>query len=62
VASALVEQRVPFVVVSGYPRELLPLAVSHAPLLLKPFDSARLVATVRRLFEDLVRHATFPAD
>lgn len=49
VASALLKKQVPFVVVSGYAREFLPLAMSHAPLLLKPFDPARLLVAIQRL-------------
>lgn len=51
VALALMEQRVPFVVVSGYARNFLPLAMSHAPLLVKPFEPARLLALVQRFCE-----------
>jgi DNA-binding response OmpR family regulator len=49
VADLLIKRGIPFVVVSGYSREFLPLAIAHAPLIAKPFDAALLVATVQRL-------------
>jgi len=49
IAAVLIERRVPFVVVSGYAREFLPLNLAHAPLIAKPFNRLRLVATVRQL-------------
>jgi DNA-binding response OmpR family regulator len=48
VAELLIERNVPFVVVSGYAREHLPLCMAGAPLLAKPFDPTRLVALVQR--------------
>jgi DNA-binding response OmpR family regulator len=48
-ASILTDRGVPILVVSGYSRKFLPLALSDAPLIAKPFDPARLVAAVRRL-------------
>lgn len=52
VAAVLIERSIPILVVSGYAREFLPFALSHAPLLSKPFDGARLVEAVRRLCQD----------
>lgn len=58
VASALMKQRVPFVVVSGYTREFLPLALADAPLILKPFEPERLVAVVDQLCGFVVARRT----
>ena len=49
VAEALTAKRVPFAVVSGYAREFLPLALSHAPLIPKPFEAPRLLSLVQRI-------------
>jgi DNA-binding response OmpR family regulator len=49
VGTVLTRRRVPFLVVSGYAREFLPLSFAHAPLIQKPFDHARLVAVLRQL-------------
>jgi DNA-binding response OmpR family regulator len=48
-AESLILRRIPFVVVSGYAREHLPLALAHAPLIPKPFDAVKLIAVIRRL-------------
>ena len=55
VATILTERRVPFVVVSGYARNFLPIAFQHAPSVAKPFDPGRLIAAVERLCRD--RHS-----
>jgi DNA-binding response OmpR family regulator len=49
VAAVLTRRRVPFLVLSGYAREFLPLSFAHAPLIQKPFDRARLLAVLRHL-------------
>lgn len=49
VACALSDKRVPFAVLSGFSREYLPLALSNAPLIAKPFEAARLVELPWRL-------------
>ena|SRR5579883_334500 len=49
VAEVLIRKHIPFMVISGYAREFLPLAAANAPLLGKPFDTARLVTMVRKL-------------
>lgn len=54
VADILVERRVPFVVVSGYAREHLPLALANAPFQSKPVNTVRLVALIQRLCRDSV--------
>jgi DNA-binding response OmpR family regulator len=48
IARALVSAGVPFVAVTGYSVEQCPEEFSSAPLLAKPFQTARLVAALRR--------------
>lgn len=52
VASKLRDQHIPFVVVSGYDQPCLPLAVADAPRMAKPFDGARLIATLQQICRD----------
>ena len=59
VAESLIDRKVPFVVVSGYAREHLPLSMAHAPLLPKPFEGATLVALVQRACTESVRQNTY---
>jgi len=61
IAQSLTGRGVPFVVVSGYAREHLPLALAHAPLLAKPFEGAVLVAAVHRLCSDSAWRRSSPA-
>jgi len=58
VADLLIERRVPFLVVSGYAREHLPLSLLHAPVLPKPFMAEKLLAAVRRLCGEPVSSST----
>ncbi len=57
-AESLIERRVPFVVVSEYAREHLPLALAHAPLIAKPFDPDSLISVVERLCRDSAQYET----
>jgi DNA-binding response OmpR family regulator len=51
VANALNQHNIPFVVVSGYPQNRLPPALSGAPYLAKPMTEQELVETAQRTFE-----------
>lgn len=51
VAAALRARGIPFVIASGYGRESLPPGLADVPLLVKPFDSMRLVHVVSRFGE-----------
>lgn len=48
IARTLTEARVPFVAVTGYSIDQCPREFAAAPLLSKPFQTARLVAELKR--------------
>ena len=50
VAKALHHHGVPFVVMSGYPRDTLPLELKKAPFVAKPMSESELVDTARNTF------------
>lgn len=50
VARSLKERKIPFIVVTGYDNEDVPLELQGAPFLAKPFAGAALVDAVRRTF------------
>jgi two-component system, response regulator PdtaR len=50
VAKALQHHGVPFVVMSGYPRDTLPLELKKAPFVAKPMSESELVDTARNTF------------
>lgn len=50
VAKALREHGVPFVVMSGYSRDTLPLELKKAPFIAKPMSESELVDTARSTF------------
>jgi DNA-binding response OmpR family regulator len=47
-AHALSERRIPYVVVTGYDTEMIPVEMRSAPRLHKPFSRNELIAEVRR--------------
>ena len=49
IGAALADRETPFVVLTGYSRESVPLSLASARFMEKPFDSRVLVDTVRRL-------------
>ncbi len=49
VALALTSRRIPFVALSGYGRDELPVEFRHSPLLTKPADSSHLIRALRSL-------------
>jgi len=51
VASALRAHRVPFVIVSGYSRDMLPTELKDAPYVGKPMGESELIQTVRDAFK-----------
>jgi DNA-binding NarL/FixJ family response regulator len=51
VARALQERGVPFVVMSGYSRDTLPLELKKAPFVAKPMSESELVDTARSTFQ-----------
>ena len=51
VASALRAHRVPFVIVSGYSRDMLPTELKDAPYIGKPMGQSELIQTVRDAFK-----------
>jgi len=51
VASALRGHGVPFVIVSGYSRDMLPTELKDAPYVGKPMGSSELIQTVRDAFK-----------
>ena len=58
IAAALTRRNVPFLFVTGYGREGLPRAFSHAAVLSKPFNQQQLIEAAARLIEprgDVVR-------
>jgi DNA-binding response OmpR family regulator len=50
VATALRERGVPFVVMSGYPRDTLPPELKTVPFVPKPMTEAELIDTARNTF------------
>jgi two-component system, response regulator PdtaR len=50
VAKALHHRGVPFVVMSGYPRDTLPMELKKAPFVAKPMSESELVDTARNTF------------
>jgi CheY-like chemotaxis protein len=56
VARALRAHRVPFVIVSGYPRDMLPTALKDAPYLGKPVGQSELIEAARNTFKASARH------
>lgn len=48
IATALAAARVPFIAVTGYSTEQCPPEFATAPLMSKPFQTARLVAEMKR--------------
>jgi DNA-binding response OmpR family regulator len=50
VAKVLQERGVPFVVMSGYSRDTLPLELKKAPFVAKPMSESELVDTARSTF------------
>ena len=51
VANVLRQRRVPFVVVSAHPHDMLPAELRHAPYLAKPMSEFELIDTVCRAFD-----------
>jgi DNA-binding response OmpR family regulator len=51
VAKVLRQRRVPFVVVSAYAHDTLPVELRHAPYLAKPMSEFELIEAVRRTFD-----------
>ena len=49
ISAALLEKRIPFVIVTGYARDGLSQAVTGVPVINKPFHPKTLVDTVARL-------------
>jgi FixJ family two-component response regulator len=49
IASALTRQRIPFVFITGYGRESLPVSFRQAPALDKPVGDKELIETIRKL-------------
>lgn len=49
VAAVLRSRNIPFVFVSGYRRDAVPVGFESIPLIAKPFEAADLTATLRRL-------------
>lgn len=49
IAASLKRKKIPFVFVSGYNRDSLPLAFDEVELLSKPFDAAELLAAVAKI-------------
>ena len=50
VAEALQKRGVPFVVMSGYSRDTLPLELKKAPFVAKPMSESELIDTARSTF------------
>jgi CheY-like chemotaxis protein len=51
VAKALQERGVPFIVMSGYSQDTLPLELKQAPFVAKPMSELELIATARNTFQ-----------
>jgi DNA-binding NtrC family response regulator len=51
VAKALQERGVPFVVMSGYSQDTLPLELKKAPFIAKPMTESELIDTARSTFQ-----------
>ena len=51
VANVLRQRRVPFLVVSAYAHDTLPVELRHAPYLAKPMTEFELIETARRTFD-----------
>ena len=56
VASALRAHRVPFVIVSGYSRDTLPMELKDAPYVGKPMGQSELIETSRHTFKASAPH------